>query len=211
MSVYKLRPQRIAGSSAGYGGTSSTSVTIGTGSQVITTQAGLAYAVGSRLRLVRAGDVAAYLEGPVTAYSGTSLTFTAENVSGSGAHTDWNLSIAGLVGDSGSAGVKAFVLESPTSSEDITIFATAPAMTLSSVKVVLKGSSPSVTFQLHYGTDRSAAGTDVFASSQTVTGTTVLNNLTITNGAIPANGILWMTTSAASGTIDEMTLAFEVQ
>lgn len=84
---------------AGYGGTSTTSFSIGTGSKAFTTQAGLAYVVGSR---VRASSAAAptvdYMEGVVTGYASTTLTATIDRAVGSGTHTDWNLSIAGDVG-----------------------------------------------------------------------------------------------------------------
>lgn len=106
---------------------------------------------------------------------------------------------------------RTFVLENPTDDENITVFATAVAVTLISMKVVLHGDTPSVTFQLHYGVDRSVALANVFSTSQTVTNTTTLVELVITNGSIPTNGILWLTTSAASGTIDDITLAFEIQ
>lgn len=106
---------------------------------------------------------------------------------------------------------KAFILENPTAAENIAVFATATAKTLTSVKVVLRGTSPSVTFNLRYGTDRSAGGTAVFASDQTVTGTTTLVGLTIASGSIPANGILWLTTSAISGTVTELSLALGME
>lgn len=92
------------GSGGGYAATSTTSLLIGTGSKAFTTQASLAYVVGSRVRIVRAGDVTAFMEGDVTAYSGTGMTVLVANTSGSGTFTDWNLTIAGLVGITGSAG-----------------------------------------------------------------------------------------------------------
>lgn len=89
-------PAGAAGTNgAGYGGTSTTSLTIGTGSQAIVTQAGLAYVVGaSRIRLA-SDDGAKFMDGIVTAYSGTALTFLCDAYLGSGMHADWNLSITG--------------------------------------------------------------------------------------------------------------------
>lgn len=99
---------------AGYTATSSTSLTVATGSTSLTTQAGLAYSVGACLMLVSAGTPSAYMIGPITAYNsgvGT-LTFTPANASagtcsgigGSGSHTDWNLSVAGVAGSQGAPG-----------------------------------------------------------------------------------------------------------
>lgn len=87
----------------GYAATSTTSVTVGTGSQTFTTQSGLAYSVGARVRATSTGT-GAYVEGLVTSYSGTSLVINVDTVSGSGAHTDWNLNVSGNVGQTGSTG-----------------------------------------------------------------------------------------------------------
>lgn len=88
------------GTIAGYYATSATSLTIGTGSKTFTTQAGLAYVVGARVRITSTGTPTAWMEGTIASYSGTSMTVTVDRVSGSGAHTDWALSVAGEVGGS---------------------------------------------------------------------------------------------------------------
>lgn len=88
----------------GYGGTSSTSFLIGSGSKVFDTQAGMAYSVGSRVRFSSAANPANYMEGGVTAYSGTSLTALIDATGGSGTLADWNLSLSGLQGAAGTPG-----------------------------------------------------------------------------------------------------------
>lgn len=88
-----------------YVGTSTTSRTIGTGSMTFTTQAGLAYAIGTRLRFTSAANPTThYMEGVVTAYSTTTLTATMDKFAGSGARADWNIGLAGDVGSTGPAG-----------------------------------------------------------------------------------------------------------
>lgn len=88
-----------------YGGTSVTSLLIGTGSKVFTTQAGLAYVAGSRVRAASgAAPTVDWMEGVVTSYSGTTLTVTVDLIGGSGTHVDWSISIAGARGADG-AGV----------------------------------------------------------------------------------------------------------
>lgn len=77
-----------------YGGTSTTSLTIGTGSKAFTTQAGLAYVDGAR---VRASSGVNWLEGVAT-YSGTTLTITSDKTNGSGAFASWTFNIAGQPG-----------------------------------------------------------------------------------------------------------------
>ncbi len=88
---------------AGYEATSTTSLAIASsGSKSFTTQAGLAYSVGARIRAtsVALGD---YMEGVVTSYSTTTLVATMDHASGSGTHTDWNINLAGDVGATGPA------------------------------------------------------------------------------------------------------------
>lgn len=85
--------QGITGAS--YAATSSTSLTIGTGSKTLTVAAGLAYVMGSRIRVASAGSPTNYMEGICTAYTGTSITISMLRASGSGTFSDWTLSIAG--------------------------------------------------------------------------------------------------------------------
>ncbi|WP_247903387.1 hypothetical protein [Bradyrhizobium sp. 131] len=82
---------------AGYGGTSTTSLAIGTGSKAFTTQAGLAYTNGARVRASSAANTSNWMEGLVT-YSGTTLTMTADKTGGSGTKADWNLNVVGQPG-----------------------------------------------------------------------------------------------------------------
>lgn len=86
-------------------GTTSNSVTIGIGSVSFTTQAGLNYTIGTRLRAASgANPTVNWMEGIVTFYSGTVLTVAVDTIGGSGSHTDWNIGVAGQVGPQGTAG-----------------------------------------------------------------------------------------------------------
>ena len=73
-----------------YYGTSTTTLTINGGSQVLTTQAGLGYTVGQRVRA--SYSATRYMEGYITAYSGTTLTFTCDYKAGTGSYDAWVLS-----------------------------------------------------------------------------------------------------------------------
>jgi len=86
-----------------YAATSTTSLAIGTGAKASTTQAGLAYVVGSRVRMSSAANTSNYMEGVCTAYnSGTgAITIDVEIVGGSGTYADWNFSLAGNRGIAG--------------------------------------------------------------------------------------------------------------
>jgi hypothetical protein len=67
---------------AGYGGSFEGDVTLATGEQTFTVPAGLAYVVGSRVRVVNNEDITQWVEGQVTAYSSTSMTIDADLVHG---------------------------------------------------------------------------------------------------------------------------------
>ena len=82
----------------GYGGTSATSLAIGTGAKAFATQANLAYN-GARVRAASSAAPATnWMEG-VCSYAGTTLTMTSDLVGGAGTHTDWLFSIAGQPGN----------------------------------------------------------------------------------------------------------------
>jgi hypothetical protein len=96
---------------------SATSTTIGIGGKTFAVPAGQRLAVGARVRIARgssnANRVAYWMDGLITAYSGTSLTVSVDGTSGAGTFTDWSISpwgtVAGLLRVVASdAGVTAF-------------------------------------------------------------------------------------------------------
>lgn len=74
-----------------YAGTSTTSLAIATGAKTFTTQAGLSFAFGMRVRASSAANSANYMEGLVASYSSTTLVITVDTIGGSGTLADWNL------------------------------------------------------------------------------------------------------------------------
>ena len=89
--------ETVSGSSggAGYAATSTTSLTIGTGSTTFTTQSGLAYTAGAIIQATDSANVANYMYGTVTSYSGTTLVVNVTAVGGSGTFATWNINLAG--------------------------------------------------------------------------------------------------------------------
>ena len=94
---------------------------------------------------------------------------------------------------------KTFTLQEPTASDNITMFRTDVAITIAEVIAVSTGTSPSTTFAIKYGTNRSSATGNLVAST-TSTSTTTGNVLTIATSAIPADSFIWIETTAVSGT-----------
>lgn len=90
----------------GYGGTSTTSLAVATGTKIFTTQAGLGYVVGQRARASSAANSANFMEGRVASYVGTSLTLTVDIIGGSGTFADWAIGLAGERGVQGVQGIQ---------------------------------------------------------------------------------------------------------
>ena len=96
-------PQGIQGNTgatgSGYGGTSTTSLLIANSTtKTFTTQAGLAYQVGTYMRASSAANGANFMEGLCSAYSGTSLSIAVTKIGGSGTFADWGFATAGAPG-----------------------------------------------------------------------------------------------------------------
>lgn len=98
----------------GYKGTSITSLAISAGVKTLTTQAGLGYIAGSRVRIASNGGITNYMEGLVSSYTtGTGvLIFTPDRTGGSGTFADWNLTLAGDTGSVGPAGAASTAISS---------------------------------------------------------------------------------------------------
>lgn len=81
--------------------TSTTSLATGTGSKVFTTNVAGAYQVGDVL-LADSDGSADWMQGTVTAVSGTSLTVNMTSNSGTGTHADWTITVVGAINKTGS-------------------------------------------------------------------------------------------------------------
>lgn len=91
-----------AASAAALIGTSTTSLAIGTGTKVFTTQASKLFTIGGYVIATR--GTTDYMFGQVTGYTGTTLTIDSVATSGSGTYTDWTISVAGARGATGPTG-----------------------------------------------------------------------------------------------------------
>ena len=88
----------------GYAASSTSSITIGTGSKTFATQSGLAYMAGEYIRVVYVIDSDYWMEGTVLSYSGTTLVVNVVLTSGAGTINLWNIGVAGTRGSTGAAG-----------------------------------------------------------------------------------------------------------
>jgi len=103
---------------------------------------------------------------------------------------------------------KSITIEDPGSSEDLSMFYADEAMTITKMVAVLVGSStPSVTWTVRHGADRSAAGAEVVTSGTTTTSVSTGSVVTSFNDAtVVDDSFVWLETTAQSGTVDEIHL-----
>jgi len=84
-----------------YGLTSSSSVAIGTGTKTFTTNlnsTNTAFTVGSRVRVAYTTTPTNFMEGVITAFSGTTMTVSVDVVGGSGTYAAWSFTSVGSAG-----------------------------------------------------------------------------------------------------------------
>lgn len=98
---------------------------------------------------------------------------------------------------------KGAFVASPTSADTIDIWQTPVAITITSLKAILRGSSsPSVTYNIGFGTNIQSP-TAVFTSDITCTSITTgcSNSSGFNDATIPAGSFIWIYTTAQSGTV----------
>ncbi len=103
---------------------------------------------------------------------------------------------------------KSIDILNPSSSELTTMFFSDPAITITKMVAVLRGSAtPSVTWSVRWATDRSTSGAEVVTGGTTTTSVSTGSVVTSFNSAtITAASFLWFTTTAKSGTVNELNL-----
>ena len=100
---------------------------------------------------------------------------------------------------------KSVTIEDPVTLEDFSIFFTPVAITITEMRAVVRGTTPSVLWFIHHSTDRSAAGNIVVTAGTTTTSESTGDDVTSFNDAdIPANSFVWLQTTTMSGTNDEL-------
>lgn len=123
----------------GYEGlTSATSVLIATGSKVFTTNltnSQTAFAIGTRVRVAYSSTPANFMEGVVTAFSGTTFTVLVDSIGGSGTFASWTISVAGIQGANGVTSITG-------TANQVIASASTGAITLSLPQSINSGAAP---------------------------------------------------------------------
>jgi hypothetical protein len=83
------------------------------------------------------------------------------------------------------------------------------ALTITQINVVVRGTTPGVTWSLRYATSRAAAGTPVI-TADTVTSSTANNTITTFNNPnIPVNNWVWLKVNGTSGVVLEFDMSLQ--
>lgn len=104
--------------------------------------------------------------------------------------------------------VKGITIPDTRGNENIPMFYTSRAINFTKTATVLAGTSPSVTWQLKYGTDASAAGTLINSGTSTSTSTGDIDT-TMVSASVAANNWIWFTTTETGGTVTRFHLSTE--
>lgn len=105
--------------------------------------------------------------------------------------------------------IKAMTIENVTASEDLTFFYSHTAQTIAKVRAVVD--NPQVTYNIFFGSDRSAPGTPVTTTPVAVTDNTVGQEAVIDNAEIPAGSWVWLVTTAKSGAVKYLNVTIEFE
>lgn len=183
----------------GYAGLSSTtSLAVGTGSKSLTTNLNAnntAFTVGTRVRLSYPTTPTNYMEGSITAFSGTSMTVNVDATGGSGTYTSWNISVAGQY--SNVPGTNGQVIVSNGSGSFGTPFSLGTG-----VQTFL--TTPTSANLASAMTDETGSGALVFGTSPTITTPTIATSAVIPliNGGTAASSTLTLQSTSGVGTSD---------
>lgn len=109
---------------------------------------------------------------------------------------------------------KAITIEDPTSAEDISLWYNDDVVIFKQIADVVQGTTPSVTWNIEYASTRNGVSrTTVFSSDRVTTSESGATTTTFNADTIPADQWIFLTTSAQSGTVDELsvTIRYEVR
>ena len=112
--------------------------------------------------------------------------------------TGQSINTAAFANTSVKTHTKTITIESPTSSDDITIFRTDDAITVQEVIAVNTGNSPSTGYRLRHSANRSSTGALLVGNTVTTSGSGG-NVAGLSDATIPANSWVWLETYTASG------------
>lgn len=103
---------------------------------------------------------------------------------------------------------KSITVESPTSSEDVTLFYATKDINITQIAALVIGSTPSVTWTIRFSSNRADAGTEVVTGGTTTTSSEVVT--AFDDATIPSGSWVWLETTTTSGTVTQLHLTLGV-
>jgi hypothetical protein len=108
------------------------------------------------------------------------------------------------VGGGGGFRPYSLTVQYPIATENITFFYASSSVIVLEVEDVVRGTSPSITYNISFAPTRnSGTPTNLFSTNRTTTSITGASTTVFASNTIPANSWVWLTTSAASSGITE--------
>jgi hypothetical protein len=107
--------------------------------------------------------------------------------------------------------VKSLTLPFPAANESLTLFYATDPLAVDKIITVVRGTAPSVTFNVRYGTNRNDVGAIILGTTTVTSQTGLYTTTGFTNPTIPAESWVWVNTTAASaGTVEfHITVQFQ--
>jgi hypothetical protein len=118
-----------------------------------------------------------------------------------------SLLVPGPKGDPGPP--KAISIDSPRTGDEFTLFYTQYPTTITQALGVVRGTNPSVTFELRYSNNRSNQGT-LACVPKTITNSTTGELIVVQNMPIPPDNYLWVKITQVEGTVREFNVSVEI-
>jgi hypothetical protein len=114
-----------------------------------------------------------------------------------------NTGNTGPIGETGPSSPRSYTIIEPVQNLVVPIFHTLGVTTITNVSSYIGGSStPSVSFDIKYGTNLTAAGTQTLTAGYTVNNTTGVTSVTsFDNATIPANNVVWAEYTSVTGVV----------
>jgi len=97
--------------------------------------------------------------------------------------------------------MKAVTIESPSATENITLFRAKRDMTVQEIAVILVGTTPTVSWSLVFDPTRTNTAPTYVTSSTSTSTTTGDFYKTFTNAKITSGSFAWLKTGATTGTV----------
>jgi hypothetical protein len=115
----------------------------------------------------------------------------------------------GEQGPSGASVPRSITIVDPVVNDTITLFYTKTSTTIASVRALVRGNSPSVTFALKTDPNRNASGTAITVS-QAITNTTIGEEVVVINQPVPSGHYVWLEIIDTTGGVSEFNVGIEV-